>query len=158
MKLFSLTAALLLTGATAAYAAEPAAAPAPLTADSKAPVVKSADGAVTQVAIVNEGGKMTMLRGPDAAKAPAGAMKFSVKAFPLGNGNAFREITLPKGTVLPAPKNGDTIVYVVKGHVNVKLGTETAQLAAGDTWRKIAPQDNVYTSTDDAVIVETDVK
>ena len=156
MKLISLTAALLVSGA--AYAAEPAAAPAPLTADSKAPVVKSTEGTVTPVAIVMQDGKPTMMRGPDAAKAPADAKKFSVKAFALGNGNVYREISLSKGTVLPAPKNGDTIVYVVKGHLSVKLGAENAQVGPGDTWRKIAPQDNVYTAVDDAVIVETDVK
>ena len=156
MKFISLTAALLLSGA--AYAAQPATSAPPLTADSKAPVAKSADQPVTPVAIFQQDGKPMILRGPDVAKAPANAVKFSTKVFQLGNGQVFREISLPKGMTLPAPKTGDTIVYVVKGRVDVKLGTVAAQVGPGDTWRKIAPQDNLYTALEDVVLIETDVK
>ena len=158
MKFISLTAALFLSGAAVAYAAQPAAPAPPLTADSKAPVAKSADQPVTPVAIFQENGKPMILRGPDAAKAPANAVKFSTKVFQLGNGQVFREISLPKGMTLPAPKTSDTIVYVVKGRVDVKLGTVSAQVGPGDTWRKIAPQDNLYTALEDVVLIETDVK
>ena len=146
MKLASLSIGLIVA-ATAAALAQP-------TADSKAPVVKGKELTKTPVAFYSENGKPVVARGPDSAKAPKDATVIQVEAIPLGGVN-YTRITIPKGKSFTAPKGGDSIVYVLKGKLNVKLGTVSADVGAGDAWRKLAPQDNIYTAVDEAVILET---
>lgn len=154
MKLASLSLGLILAATTAAIAAEAPPAPPALTADSKAPVVKGADLTKMPVAFINENGTMKVVRGPDALKAPKDATVIQVEPIPLGGVN-YQRLTIPKGKSFTAPKGSDSIVYVLKGKINVKLGTVTADLGPGDAWRKLSPQENVYTAIEETQILET---
>jgi hypothetical protein len=162
MKLVCMTLGLALAGTTAAFAQAPAAAPAPppppppITAESKAPVVKGAEVTAMEVAFWSENGKAMIARGPDVKNAPKTAAIAKVKAFPLGGGQMIRQVTFPKGAEISAPKGGDTLVYVTKGKMELKLGSVTATVGPGDAFRKIAVQDNVYKCIEETTIVETD--
>ncbi len=162
MKIALLSLGLALAGASGAYAQAPAAAPPPppppLTADSKAPVVKAGEAMAVEVAFWTDAtGKYNVARGAEAKNAPKNAAMAHVKFYQLGNGQNMREVTLPKGAPFTAPKGGDCLVFVTKGKLNVKLGTVSASLVAGDSYRKIGVQDNIYTCDDaSCTIVETD--
>ncbi len=160
MKLASLSLGLIIAATTAALAQPPAAAPAAppappaLTADSKAPIVKGKELTKNPVAFITENGATKVVRGPDALKAPKDATVIQTEAFPLGGVN-YTRITIPKGKSFNAPKGGDSMVYVLKGKVKVKLGSVTAELGEGDAWRKLGPQDNTYSAVSEVVILET---
>ncbi|MSO98929.1 MAG: hypothetical protein EXR11_12045 [Rhodospirillaceae bacterium] len=166
MKLLSLSVSLILSGAASAHAqaqapaAAPAAPPAPppLTAESNSPVVKASEARMIDIAYwVDASGKYMQARGEEAKNAPKNAAMAHVKVFNLGNGQNMREITLSKGAPFTAPKGGDVLVYVTKGKIDLKLGKVSATVAAGDSYRKIGPQDNIYTCMEDScVFAETD--
>ncbi len=160
MKLASLSLGLIIAATSAALAQPPAAAPAAppappaLTADSQAPVVKGKDLTKNAVAFITENGQLKVVRGPDALKAPKDATVIQTEVFPLGGVN-YTRITIPKGKAFTAPKGSDSVVYVLKGKINVKLGTVTADLEPGDAWRKLSPQVNTYTAIEETTILET---
>lgn len=139
---------LILLASAAAFAQAP-----PLTAESAAPVVHGRDVAKIPMAAYIENGKA--LIATDLGKAPKDAVVIQVEILPLGGRSSYHRITIPKGKTFTAPKDGDALAYVVKGKLRVKLGTVEADVGAGDAWRKIAVQDNVYTAIDEAVILDT---
>ncbi len=129
---------------------------APLTPESKAPVVRIKDVTKAPIAFYVENGKNIVARGPDAAKAPKGAVVLQVEIMPLGGAQNYRRITIAKGQSFTAPTNSDTLVYVLKGKMKLKLGAVDAEVDEGDAWRKIAVQTNIYTALEDTLLVETD--
>jgi quercetin dioxygenase-like cupin family protein len=158
MKLFAAVISLGVLGSLAAYAQAPAAPPAPqppVTADTKAPLVKGSEATKRQTAFWTENGKPMVARGADLEKAPKSATVIDVKVFNLGGGQNYREIAIHKGGSFAPPK-GDALVYVLKGELDVKLGEVAGKVRQGDTFRKIGIQDNKYTALKDTVILETD--
>ncbi len=130
--------------------------PAPITAESKAALVNAASAPKRQTAFWVENGKAMAARGADVAKAPQGATVIEVKVFDLGGGQNYREITIRKGDMFSPPKGMDALVYVLKGKLEVKLGSVTGTVGPGDAFRKIAIQDNNYKAIEETVIIETD--
>ena len=160
MKVAFVVFGLSMLGSIAANAQAPAAAPpppppAPLTAESKAPLVKGDAAPVRQTAFWMENGQPKAARGPDVAKAPKDSAVIDVKIFDLGGGQNYRQITIRKGDSF-APPRGDALIYVLKGQLDVKLGTVTGKVGPGDAFRKIGIQDNKYTALEETLIVETD--
>lgn len=153
MKIAGLNCCLILATSISAFAQAPA--PAPLTPDSKAALVQGANAPKRQTAFFVENGQPKALRGPDIAKAPAGAAVIDVKVFDMGGGQNYREITIKKGDSF-APPRGDALVYVLKGKLDVKLGTVSGTVGPGDAFRKIGIQDNNYKAVEETVILETD--
>lgn len=158
MKFVTVVIGLSLCCSFTAYAQAPAGSPAPpppVTAETRAPLVKSGEAAKRQTAFWTENGKAMVARGADLDKAPKSATVIDVKVFNLGGGQNYREIVIHKGGSF-APPRGDALVYVLKGELDVKLGEVTGKVGPGDTFRKIGIQDNKYTALKETVILETD--
>lgn len=152
---------LFLLGVSAIYAQVPAsgapAKPTPITADSKAPVVHAAEALKRPTAFWVENGKSRILRGAEVAKAPKNATVIDVEVFNLGGGQVYRKVRIPKGETFMSPKGiADTLVYVLKGKLHLRLGTVDTTVVAGDAYRKIAAQNNIYSALEDTVFIETD--
>jgi hypothetical protein len=161
MRLIFLTASLAFAVTAVTYAQTPAStpqSPVATTVNSTAPVLKGAEVPQLDVAMWTENGKAMVARGPDAKNAPKTATIFKVRPFALGSGGAIREVSIPKGGGFSPPKTTDTMVYMIKGHLKVKLGSVTAEVGPGDVFRKIALQDNSYAAVDDVVFVEAEAK
>jgi len=122
----------------------------------RAAVVKGADITPRQTAFWVENGAPKAARGADVANAPKGATVIDVKVFDLGGGQNYREIKIRKGDAFSPPKGRDALVYVLSGKLDVKLGDVKDTVGPGDSFRKIAAQDNNYTAVEETVIVETD--
>lgn len=161
MKLICLTAGVALAAAAVANAQAPASAPpapALTTVNSTAPVLKGKELPQIDVAMWTENGKAMVARGADVKNAPKTATVFKVRPFPLGSGGAIREVSIPKGGGFSPPKTTDTMVYMIKGRLKVKLGSVTGEVGPGDVFRKIALQNNSYAALDDVVFVEAEAK
>lgn len=137
--------------------AAPAAAPAAPAADVKATIVTGKNATVTQAALWSEGGKPMIARGAEAMKtAPKDATIANLRVYPL-MGFTFREVTFPKGAKFLTPMGPmDTVLYVVKGRIKVKLGGVEGEVGPGDTLRKISGQISSYEILEEAVVLETD--
>lgn len=133
--------------ATAQPAAEPV----------TAPVVMADDAPSYPVAFWTENGEPKAARGEAVETAPDVATVINVKVFDLGNRQMFREITIQQGDAFSPPKGRDALIYVLEGKLEVRLGEGVkAVVNAGDAYRKVAAQDNLYTALETTVILETD--
>ena len=152
MKLFYITASLAMAAAFSANAQAPA------MADKKPELIAYGKTApAMQVALWAENGKPMVARGAEAVKAaPATATIANVHVLALGVPN-FRQVVFPKGAkILPPAGPTDTLVYVLKGHMKLKLGDSKGEVGPGDAYHKVAGQDNFYEVIEETTIVETD--
>ncbi|MCB2106915.1 MAG: hypothetical protein KDE14_04400 [Rhodobacteraceae bacterium] len=122
----------------------------------RAAVVKGANIMPRQSAYWVENGERKAARGKDVATAPKDATVIDVKVFDLGGGQNYREIKIRKGDAFSPPKGRDALIFVLSGKLDIKLGDVTDSVGPGDSFRKIAAQDNLYTAVEETVIVETD--
>lgn len=132
---------------------------APITTSSNAPIVHGSEATKRRTATWVENGSPQIARGPDVANAPKGATVIDVEIFDLGGERSYRKVSLPRGAKVPSPRESATstaLVYVLKGKMNIKLGSVNATVAAGDAFRKIGAQENFYDVLEDTVFVETD--
>jgi hypothetical protein len=151
MKTIFITICTALTCAVAAYAQSPVA---PAARAAQPQIVKGKDVPVLPVALWVENGKPMMAQGPDAVKtAPKNAVMAKIKIYALG-GPSIRQATIQKGTVMP-PANNDTLVYVLKGRMKVKLGALEGEVGPGDSFYKLGDQTNIYETLEETVIIET---
>ncbi len=155
MKFATATLGFMLYGGMCAFAQTPAS-PAPVTITSTAPVVRSDDVPKRPTAFYRVDGKPVTKSGSDIAQAPANALIVQFEDFPLGGRAAFRRITIPKGRAYIPHGGTDMIGYLVQGKLGLKLGSVATEVGVGDTWRRIAMQENLYTAIEEVVILEAE--
>lgn len=156
MKFATMTFGLMVCGGMCAVAQAPANRPAPVTVDSTAPVVRSADVPKQRTAFYRVDGKPIVKSGPDVAQAPANALIIQFEDFPLGGRAGFRRITIPRGRAYIPHGGTDMVGYLVQGKLGLKLGKVVTEVGVGDTWRRIALQENLYTAIEEVVILESE--
>ena len=144
---------LLLVGRTAAFAQEAAAPPPP----KGELIVHGSDLASEPVAMWTEDGKIKFLRGEAAAKAPPGAGQLISKHFDL-RGPQIREVIFRKGSKFnpPGGKN-DTLMYILSGHMKVKIGDLDGEVRGGDSLREVAGTLTTFDVLEDTKVIETNV-
>ena len=136
----------------------PAAAPAPAAARA-APklVVKGKDAPVVPVALWTENGKPMVLRGADSKNAPAGATIVHATIYNLG-GPSFRKVVFPKGARFSPPSNTeDTLLFVLKGRLKVKMGDVAAEVGPNDAFRERAGVMTEFDAVEETELVETNI-
>jgi quercetin dioxygenase-like cupin family protein len=114
---------------------------------------------VTPVALWMENGKPMVLRGAEAKNAPPSATVIEAVFYNL-DGPSYRRVIFPKGARFSPPSNpaSDTILYVLKGRVEVKLGDE-AEVTVGpnDAFRERAGTITRFHALERSELVETSV-
>jgi quercetin dioxygenase-like cupin family protein len=114
---------------------------------------------VTPVALWTEDGKPNVLRGPEAKNAPPSATVIESVFYNL-DGPSYRRVIFPKGAHFSPPSNpaSDTILYVLKGRVEVKLGDEAAvTVGPNDAFRERAGTITKFHALERSELVETSI-
>jgi quercetin dioxygenase-like cupin family protein len=144
-------------GAIAAGLIASAAAQAPTAAASKF-IAKGKDAPVIPVALWMENGKPMVLRGADAKNAPPSATVIKAVFYNL-DGPSYRRVIFPAGAKFSPPSNtADTLLYVVKGRVEVKLGDEPmVEVGPNDAFRERAGVLTQFHALEESELVETNV-
>jgi hypothetical protein len=153
MKSTAATITILLIGCTAVRAQEVASPPAP----KGELIVHGKDVPSEPVAMWTEEGKIKFLRGEAAAKAPAGAGQLISKHFDL-RGPQIREVIFKKGSKFnpPGGKN-DTVMFIISGHMKVKIGDLDGEVRGGDALREVAGTLTTFDVLEDTKVIETNV-
>jgi quercetin dioxygenase-like cupin family protein len=121
-------------------------------------VVKAKDAPVIPAALWMENGKPMVLRGAEAKKAPPTATVIQAVVYNLG-GPSYRRVIFPKGARFSPPSNtADTLLYVLKGRVEVKLGDEPmVEVGPNDAFRERAGVLTQFHAVEESELVETNV-
>jgi len=122
-------------------------------------VVFGKDAPVLPVALWMEDGKPKVARGADTKNAPASATIIESVGYNL-DGPSYRRVTFPKGARFSPPSNpaSDTILYVLKGRVEVTLGDEPAVVVGPkDAFRERAGTITKFHAIERSELLETSI-
>jgi hypothetical protein len=120
-------------------------------------IVHGQDVPSEPVAMWTEDGKIRALRGAATANAPPGAGQLVSKHFDL-RGPQIREVVFKKGSRFNPPGGrNDTVMYIISGHMRVKIGDLDGEVQGGDALREVAGTLTTFDVLEDTRVIETNV-
>jgi quercetin dioxygenase-like cupin family protein len=109
------------------------------------------DNSVVEAATWRDGSRVIDAVGPEAASAPANAVRYRVRTASLPDYPA-REVYLPKGAVLPIRETErDRLIFILSGRISFRADGRDYQLATEDAARAERGKEIVVTALEDTI-------